>query len=314
MNLITKYETSARRIAAIGMYDGVHLGHRFLIDYLGAEARSRGLVPSVVTFSRHPLAIVHPIEAPALLNTLEDRVRLLGEAGAQDVILLSFNDALRRMSAEEFMKALKKKFAIEALVLGFNNRFGHDRPEGLMQYKALGKRVGVDVVPAPEYKGPAAPVSSSSIRRLLAAGRPDEAASALGAPYALRGCVVNGKRLGRTLGFPTANLKPSSDGVLIPEVGVYAAYVTTPDGVRRAAVVNVGHRPTVDRLPEDSHALSIEAHIIDFVGYMYDEEIKVEFIKYLRPEQCFATTDRLAAQVKMDISTAKKMLTDDGEG
>lgn len=125
MNLITKPDTSVRRIAAVGMYDGVHLGHRYLIDYLGVEARSRGLVPSVVTFSRHPLSLVRPLEAPALLNTLEERVRLLGEAGASDIILLSFNESLRRMSAETFLRTLKRKYAIDALVLGFNNRFGH---------------------------------------------------------------------------------------------------------------------------------------------------------------------------------------------
>ena len=149
MNLITKQDTSVRRIAAVGMYDGVHLGHRFLMDYLGAEARSRGLVPSVVTFSRHPLSLVRPLEAPALLNTLEERVRLIGESGVRDVILLSFSDSLRRMGAEEFLRTLKKRYAIDALVLGFNNRFGHDRLEGMEQYRAIGERVGVDVIPAP---------------------------------------------------------------------------------------------------------------------------------------------------------------------
>ncbi|MDE6394766.1 MAG: riboflavin biosynthesis protein RibF, partial [Duncaniella sp.] len=207
MNLITKQDTSARRIAAVGMYDGVHAGHRFLIDYLGVEARSRGLVPAVVTFSRHPLTVVRPLQAPALLNTLEQRVSLLGEAGAQDVILLSFNDALRRMSAREFLGALKRKFAIEALVLGFNNRFGHDRPDSMDQYKALGQEIGVEVITAPEYRGPGAPVSSSAIRRHLMEGRPEEAARLLGGNYTLRGKVINGKRLGRTLGFPTANLE-----------------------------------------------------------------------------------------------------------
>ena len=308
MNLITKQDTSARRIAAVGMYDGVHAGHRFLIDYLGVEARSRGLVPAVVTFSRHPLTVVRPLQAPALLNTLEQRVSLLGEAGAQDVILLSFNDALRRMSAREFLGALKRKFAIEALVLGFNNRFGHDRPDSMDQYKALGQEIGVEVITAPEYRGPGAPVSSSAIRRHLMEGRPEEAARLLGGNYTLRGKVINGKRLGRTLGFPTANLELPAASLLIPATGVYAAYVVTPDGVRRKAVVNVGYRPTVSESEGESKQLSVEAHILDFVGYIYDEEIAVEFVKYLRPEKTFSTTAKLASQITDDIATTRKVL------
>lgn len=308
MNLITKQDTSARRIAAVGMYDGVHAGHRFLIDYLGVEARSRGLVPAVVTFSRHPLTVVRPLQAPALLNTLEQRVSLLGEAGAQDVILLSFNDALRRMSAREFLGALKRKFAIEALVLGFNNRFGHDRPESLDQYKTLGQEIGVEVITAPEYRGPGAPVSSSAIRRHLMEGRPEEAARLLGSNYTLRGKVINGKRLGRTLGFPTANLELPAASLLIPAPGVYAAYVITPDGVRRKAVVNVGYRPTVSDTAEERKQLSVEAHILDFVGYIYDEEIAIEFVKYLRPEKTFSSTTKLASQIADDIATTRKEL------
>lgn len=297
-----------RRIAAVGMYDGVHLGHRYLIDYLGVEARSRGLVPSVVTFSRHPLSLVRPLEAPALLNTLEERVRLLGEAGASDIILLSFNESLRRMSAETFLRTLKRKYAIDALVLGFNNRFGHDGLEGMEPYRAIGERVGVEVIAAPEYRGGAAPVSSSIIRRCLAEGRAEEAARALGAPYSITGRVTEGNRLGRTLGFPTANMIPPSAERLIPKAGAYAAYVTTPDGVRRPGVVNVGYRPTVSDAAGGERQISIEAHIIDFVGYIYDEEIKVEFVKYLRPERRFADTDRLASQIRDDIATARKVL------
>jgi len=308
MNLITKYDTSSRRIAAVGMYDGVHVGHRFLIDYLGVEARSRGLVPSVVTFSRHPLTVVNPHEAPALLNTLDDRVRLLAEAGAHDIILLSFSESLRRMSAREFLSALHRNFAIEALVLGFNNRFGHDLVEGMEQYRAIGDGVGVEVIPAPEYRGPGAPVSSSVIRRHLAEGRPDEAARLLGSCYVIRGKVIDGKKLGRTLGFPTANLSMPDATMLIPKVGVYAAYVTTPDGVRRPAVVNIGYRPTVSGNGGSARSLSIEAHIIDFMGYIYDEEITVEFVEYLRGEKAFPSVTKLSAQIKDDISAARKLL------
>ncbi len=307
MNLITRPDTSARRIAAVGMYDGVHPGHRFLVDYLGAEARSRGLRPSVVTFSRHPLSLVRPLAAPPLLSTLEDRVDALGAAGADDVILLSFNDRLRHLTAEEFLRLLHSQFGIDALVLGFNNRFGHDGPEGLDKYRAIGNSVGVDIIQAPEYRGPGAPVSSSSIRRLLIDGKPAEAARALGHPYRLRGRVVPGNRLGRTLGFATANLRPLEQSALIPKTGSYAARVITPDGESRPAMVNIGYRPTVNDnvTPSD---ISIEAHILDYNGYLYDEDISIEFIDYLRPERRFQTTDKLKAQLEDDAKAVRKRL------
>ena len=166
----------------------------------------------------------------------------------------------------------------------------------------------MEVIAAPEYRGGAAPVSSSIIRRCLAEGRTEEAARALGAPYSITGRVTEGNRLGRTLGFPTANMIPPSAERLIPKAGAYAAYVTTPDGVRRPGVVNVGYRPTVSDAAGGERQISIEAHIIDFVGYIYDEEIKVEFVKYLRPERRFADTDKLASQIKDDIASARKVL------
>lgn len=307
MNLITRPDTTARRIAAVGMYDGVHPGHRFLIDYLGVEARSRGLRSAAVTFSRHPLSLVRPLEAPPLLTTLEDRVDMLGEAGADDVILLSFNDRLRRLTAEEFLRLLHGSFAIDALVLGFNNRFGHDGPEGIERYRQIGAHVGVDVIAAPEYRGKGAPVSSSSIRHMLMEGEAEAAAMALGRPYALRGRVVDGNHIGRTLGFATANLSPLEPSALIPKTGAYAAWVTTPDGERRAAMVNIGYRPTVSG-GDCGSDITIEAHILDYTGYLYDEDIVVEFVRYLRPERRFASPDKLKAQLADDARATRRHL------
>lgn len=308
MNIITKSNSDRRRIAAVGMYDGVHLGHRFLIDYLRAEAKARSLVPSVVTFSRHPLALVRPLEAPGLLTTLEERVKYLEDAGIEDAILLSFNDKIRYMSAREFLSMLHKKYGIDALVVGFNNRFGHDRLEGFEQYKAIGKELGMDVINAPEYGGPAAPISSSIIRKYLLKGQPDKAYEALGHPYSLRGVVVDGNRLGRTIGFPTANIVPVDSASIVPKSGAYAAFVITPDGVRRKAIVNIGFRPTVAD-ENVSGKLSIEAHILDYVGYLYDEEVVIEFVKYLRPEKKFSSTAKLQEQLTADANTAKRQLT-----
>lgn len=306
--LITRPDTSRRRIAAVGMFDGVHLGHRFLLDYLALEARSRNLHPAAVTFSRHPLTVVRPDAAPPMLSPLEDRVRALASSGAEDVILISFTDDIRRLSAEEFMRLLHKKFGVDALILGYNNRFGHGAPTDFATYRELGRKVGVEVIRAPQYTGTDAPVSSSLVRRELLEGDPAKAARLLGHPYALRGKVVHGQHVGRTLGYPTANIQPNHPSALVPRTGVYAAYVTTPDGVRRPAMLNIGRRPTVTDTGSTEAPLTIEAHIFDYVGYIYHEEVTVEFIAYLRPERRFPSPDKLRSQLATDASQAKKLL------
>lgn len=307
MRIITKSDSSRRRIAAVGMYDGVHLGHRFLIDYLRLEAGTRRLTPAVITFSRHPLSIVRPLESPGLLTSLEDRLRLLDEAGAEDIIMLAFNDRLRYKSAKEFLSMLHRSYGIDALVLGFNNRFGHDRPGAFDDYRRLGAEVGVEVIQAPEYRGAASRVSSSLIRNSLLTGSPEKAAEALGHNYSLRGVVKNGEHLGRKIGFPTANLMPADKEVLIPKPGAYAAVVVTPDGVRRPAMVNIGFRPTVSD-PLAPGKISIEAHILDYTGYLYEEEIIVEFVSYLRGEQRFQSIDKLRAQLEADAAKVRKLV------
>ncbi|MDE6178951.1 MAG: riboflavin biosynthesis protein RibF [Duncaniella sp.] len=310
MKLITKPDTSRRRIAAVGMYDGVHPGHRFLLEYLSAEANSRGLSPAAVTFSRHPLSTVRPLEAPSLLTTLEDKIDALAEAGAKEIILLSFNDRLRRLKAEEFISLLHTKFGIDALVLGFNNRFGHDGPEGIELYREIGDRLGVDIVSAPEYRGPGAPVSSSRIRRMLLEGDTRGAAALLGHPYALRGRVEDGNKVGRTLGYATANLRTLSPDILVPKPGVYAAFVTTPDGEHRMGMVNIGYRPTVagEKVGAEGLPLTIEAHILDYQGYLYGEDVRIEFVEYMRPERKFDNIEKLRAQLADDEKKARKIL------
>lgn len=307
MRLITKSDTSRRRIAAVGMYDGVHAGHKFLIDYLRLEAGTRGLTPSVITFSHHPLSVVRPLEAPGLLTSLEDRLRQLDAAGAEDIVILTFNDRLRYKSAREFLTMLHRSYGIDSLVLGFNNRFGHDRPQSFEDYKRIGSEVGVEVIQAPEYRGAGAPVSSSAIRGHLLSGNPEKATEALGHPYGIRAAVVHGKELGRTIGYPTANLRPVDKALLIPKPGVYASMVTTPDGVRRPAMVNIGFRPTVSEA--DGHgALSIEAHIFDYTGYLYDEEVMVEFMSFVRAEQRFPTLEKLREQLGRDAEKVRRLL------
>lgn len=305
MHIFKRGNHRHRRIAAIGMFDGVHRGHRFLIDFLKEEGAKRSLTPTVVTFAEHPLATVRPSECPKLITTVDQKTALLQEAGVADCVLLPFSDRLRRLTARKFLQRLKESYDVDALVIGFNHSFGHDRVKGIDAYRAIGQEVGIEVIAAPEYDCQEGRISSSVVRRLLDEGRLADANTALGHNFTLRGTVVEGNRIGRTLGFPTANIQPESARQQLPARGVYAAYVTDDEGIRHKAMVNVGTRPTVESEGETIH---IEAHIFDYLSYLYGRSIDVEFVAWIRPERRFASLDKLKAQLADDEHTARQLL------
>lgn len=280
------------------MWDGVHTGHRFLIDHVRALGAERSLVPSVVTFRVHPLTVVRPEAAPPLLTDAETRLALLDAAGVADCVLLDFDSRMRHLPAAAFLEMLKKDYGVDTLVVGFNNRFGHDRLEGLEAYRAIGAAIGMEVLPAPEFRLHRRPVSSSAVRRLLAEGKVKDAAAMLGRRFTLTGTVVSGKQLGRTIGYPTANIEVAP-GMILPAAGAYACIARTPDGMRRPAMVNIGRRPTVD-LPDAP--LSVEAHIIDYAGTIYGEPLTLEFVSRLRDEKAFDGVEALRRQLGRDAS------------
>ena len=286
----------------MGMWDGVHSGHRFLIDHVRALAAERSLVPSVVTFRAHPLTIVRPEAVPPLLTDLSTRLALLDAAGAADCVLLDFDARMRRLPAAEFLRMLKEDYGVDTLVVGFNNRFGHDRLEGLEAYRTIGAAIGMEVLPAPEFRHRRRPVSSSKVRALIAGGYVKKAADLLGRRFTLTGTVVSGRQLGRTIGFPTANISVAP-GMLLPAAGAYACIALTPDGVRRPAMVNIGRRPTVD-LPDAP--LSIEAHILDFAGTIYGCPLTLEFVSRLRDERAFDGVEALRRQLGRDASATRR--------
>ena len=308
MELINKTDPRPERgrIAAVGMWDGVHLGHRFLIDYVKVEGNYRNLIPSVITFDSHPLSVVRPQDMPPLLNTSDERFERLGNAGVEHCIVLEFDDRTRHMTAREFLDTLKRDYSVDTLVVGFNNRFGHDRVDGIDQYREIASKIGMEVIEAPEYTGAHAPISSSIIRRLLMEGKVAEASRRLGYDYSIKGVVVDGEHLGRTIGFPTANIVPVSELTLIPRPGVYAVRVTMPDGTDRPGMVNIGTRPTVTG---DSGAdTTIEVHILDFKGFLYEEELTIHFVERLRGEKKFPSLKKLTSAIEADAAKARKLL------
>ena len=290
-------------VVTVGMFDGVHRGHRALLDRVTAEAAARGVPAAAVTFDRHPLAVLRPGSEPPLLTTLDRKVELLGQAGMDLVLVLEFTEELSQVGAEAFAtKVLFDALAARALVVGENFRFGHKAAGDPALLAELGKPRGVDVVAVPLHSDGDQPVSSTRVRSELAAGDVAAAAASLGRPYAVEGVVVVGDRRGRPLlGVPTANLEVPA-GIALPADGVYAGHLTD-DGVARPAAVSVGTNPQfgTDR--------RVEAHVLGFDGDLYGHRVSVQFRDRIRGQAVFPTVEELATQIHADIAQARRLLS-----
>ena len=240
--------------ATIGFFDGVHQGHQFLMRRLNEEARERGLLSMAITFERHPRQVVQGDWKPELLTDLHEKLRLLKATGIDVVVVLRFNRQMASLSAGEFMQLMHDRLGVRMLLTGYDNRFGHDRTEGFGDYQRYGRKIGIDVVCADALTVGQLNVSSSLVRRLLKAGNMEEANHCLGRPYSASGQVVHGEQIGRTIGFPTANLQPDDDK-LVPMDGVYAVMVDLDNGMQlvlfvappqaESVVGATGHVPVV---------------------------------------------------------------------
>ena len=274
------------RIATIGFFDGVHKGHQFLFEHLQRLAIERSLTPLIVTFAEHPRAVLDSDYVPHLLSSLEEREKKLSQYG--EVIVLSFAD-IHTLTAAEFMTYLREKYQVTTLLMGYDHRFGSDRLKRPQDYRRVGEQCGIEVLTMSEYVEGEWHVSSTEIRTALENGNIVVANELLGHPYTLCGRVVHGKAIGRTLGFPTANIQPLDPLKIIPKPGVYVAMVNTPTMDDAPAFVNI-----------DKQGL-IEAHIPSFKGDLYDQILKIRFLRFLREEKQFDSLEELRTQIKADI-------------
>lgn len=296
-------------VATIGFFDGVHRGHRFLIEQVRRAAAERGLASSVITFPVHPRRVMQSGFRPELLTTCEEKVALLADTGIDCCIMLPFTPELARLSARQFMSVLKEKYRIQALVVGHDHRFGHNRSEGFDDYVRYGKELGMEVLLARAYfinNEKEITVSSSVIRRLLREGDVSMAAEYLGYEYFIEGTVVGGYRVGRKIGFPTANLRVNDSDKLIPSDGVYAVRVRL-DEEEYGGMLSIGYRPTLN----NGLDRSIEVHIFHFVGDIYGQPMRISFVRHTRSELKFDTTDQLIAQLHEDEAEIKAILSID---
>ena len=291
-------------IATIGFFDGVHIGHCHLINMLKKVARERGVEACVITFDRHPRQVVQPEWCPEMLTTLEEKTQLLEATGIDRCEVLHFDREMANQSAHDFMlHTLKEKLGVSILVTGYDNRFGHNRSEGFEDYVRYGKEIGIEVIKGEELTDGSNNVSSSSIRRMLKEGRIEDATRCLGREYKLTGTVVGGEHIGRTIGFPTANIRPDDSSKLIPANGVYAVDVWSQAGDinRERAMLNIGTRPTFN-----GTATTIEVHIPHFAGNLYGSTLSIAFLRKIREERKFDSPEALVEQLNKDLNNIEQ--------
>ena len=302
------------RIATIGFFDGVHRGHRFLFAQLHEHAKHHQLTPAIYTFDRHPKELLAG-QAPAMLTTHDERKALLQNYG--EVHFLDFS-SVQHLTAEQFMRYLHDEQDVAALLIGYDHHFGSDRLKGFAEYEKIARKIGMHVERAYECLVDGIPVSSSRIRKLLAAAQIDQVNRLLGYTFSISGVVEHGNAIGAKLGFPTANIRLNSAKQL-PASGVYAVEVhlqaqqsssnaiferSDLQGVPRRStpykgVANIGTNPTVG----NDH-LSLEVHLLDFQGDLYDQPLTISFLHFLRKEKKFASLDELKKQITEDIREA----------
>lgn len=293
--------------ACIGFFDGVHKGHRFLLEHLQKEARLTNTLSAVISFANHPRKLIQPDFQLHLINTLDEKISNLSSSGIDACFLLDFTEDIRNLTAREFIcDFLSAKMHVTKLLIGYDHRFGRNRAEGFEDYVRYGKSCGMEVVQEPVFNdGTDRNYSSSEVRRNLISGNIAEATSILGQYYKLEGVVIHGHQLGRKLGFPTANLNPFEKDKIIPSNGVYAAKVQLENGDSFPSMVNIGFRPTVD---SEMNRLSVEAHLIGFEGDLYDQSITISFIERIRDERKMSSIEELKKQLSLDCKTSLQII------
>lgn len=287
---------------AIGMFDGVHLGHQQVIRQTLTDAEQHEALAVVITFDKHPNAVVAPNRVPALIYSLPQKLSAIAALGVDTTWLIAFDEAFSRQTGEEFVRALVRDFGhLSSVCVGATFTFGYKRSGNVALLRKLGADLGFTVHGLSAVALDGEVISSTRIRDAIKDGRLDAASQMLGRGYSIAGTVVKGDQVGRKLGFPTANLDVA--GLLIPPGGVYAAHALIQGRVHRA-VLNIGIRPTLrDAMPQ----LRVEAHLPGFSGDLYGQELELSFVGKLRDEQKFPTLDDLRGQIARDIANAQRL-------
>lgn len=308
MDILTKFPTKESSVVAIGVFDGVHLGHRRILNRAIACAKAENQMTTVVTFDPHPAVILRPESAPAMLTSISQRLELFEEANIDRTYVLNFDEKMANIPPQDFVnEILVHNLKTTMIVAGNDFHFGFGRKGDMEKLKAYGINLDfeVEAIDMMTYPNQVEPISSTAIRRALAGGQVRMAADMLGRPYAIEGEVVMGDQRGRELGFPTANIPVSLERAW-PADGVYAGWFQEDKGSKRlACAINIGRRPTFYEHAEHS---ILEAHVLDFDADLYGKVVKVEFQEFIRSERRFKGVDELVEQLKIDVEQIRGIL------
>lgn len=285
-------------VLTLGVFDGLHLGHQQIMQTVVERASAVGATPTAITFDPHPRAVLHPETAPPLLQTLDQRLANLEVLGIEQAIVVAFDREFAAQPAEVFLKDIvHERLQAKEVYLGKGFEFGKDRGGNISLLRTMSRELGFVADEVGEVQLRGTRISSSAIRKLLAEGRVNLARRMLGRPYGVEGVIERGAQRGRTIGFPTANLRPHNR--VIPRYGVYATS-TLVDGIWRRSITNIGIRPTFENDAEPS----IESFIFDFDGDLYGDVLRVRFLHRIRDERKFSGIDELKAQIEKDTARA----------
>jgi riboflavin kinase/FMN adenylyltransferase len=287
---------------SIGNFDGVHIGHQAVLSHVVQRARALDTTPVAMTFDPHPIKLLRPSEAPRLVTTLDQRLALIERCGIETTLVMPFTHRLARMSAADFVRrVLVDRLGVREVYIGKNFRFGADRTGTVDLLKTMGGELGFTAAAAPIVEAEGGVVSSTRVREAVAAGDVEEVGVLLGRQLFVDGSVLEGKRLGRTLGFPTLNIEAENE--IEPRHGVYVTAVHIPSFARTfAAVTNIGVRPTVYQ----NSLTTVESHLLDFTADVYQEGVRLYFLRRIREERTFASTMQLMTQIRSDVATARE--------
>jgi riboflavin kinase/FMN adenylyltransferase len=298
---LNQVSTVGDSIVTIGVFDGVHLGHRHLLQKLIENARKSGNSAGVVTFKNHPATVVNPDFRPNFLTSIDERIQLLQSSGVDFIAAVTFDEYVSSLSAEDFIKLLQEGIGMKGLVVGPDFCMGRNREADVSSLQSLGQEMGfsLQVVSVQESNGIS--VRSTTLRELLARGDVNTVSLMLGRPFSLSGKIVAGFRRGRELGFPTANIK-TKDGMVIPKNGIYSTIACLGDRKLMSAT-SIGTRPTFD----DGERV-VETYVLDFDEDIYGQSMRLEFIEHIRDEITYGTVKELVDQIRQDVDMARVSL------
>jgi riboflavin kinase / FMN adenylyltransferase len=300
---IEEFETIPFAVATTGTFDGVHIGHKTILNRLIEVAHKTGGESVLLTFNPHPRQVLQPDVDLKMLNTIEEKIDLLEKAGLDHLIIHPFTKDFSRTSTLEYVRnILVQKIGVKRLVIGYDHHFGRNREGSFDHLKEFGPLYGFEVEEIPAMDIDAVAVSSTKVRKAIEVGDVERANEFLGYPYTLKGIVAKGDQLGRTIGFPTANLEVSNSSKLLPANGVFAVMVTIDNQLYKG-MCNIGVRPTIE-----GTSSRIEINLFDFDADVYGKPMRVQFLHRMRSEQKFANLNELKSQLSIDSAEARNLL------